>query len=457
MRKLFFLIIGVTLLFSGEQQTQKKEEKCISVRKEVQNFLKNFKKEMRKKTGRGFSFGRPINGKVYVFKSEPLTVGPLDSAYPKELTIAYEKAMLEIRSDFILKTSGKLTKDSGLESSRDDSSNREKFKPLQLERSKADDNQLLRIAKKLLDVTENKLDEILIKQGVKPKDVRNLTIVQKKQLAMESYFSNYLKTAFDQAVGIVPVKTKIINGFDKKGNELSEIVVIAAYNPATMQLAKSIRYNRKPHCDPKKARDYNTPDDDKLLSYIGLRFSRDEKGCPMLVAYGRWGVLNEESDSFFNDRAYDIAYEKAKTIAEGFIADFANSTVEVKQSVNISSIAKQIAKKISKFDRRTLEKTGEKVTKEVVKETMDKFFKNIKNSSSVTLNGIDEFDRVEIEDKNGLTHLFTIVGWSYGNVENTQKIIDMKNVVEKDKKVEQKNKTKKVNTTSYESPLEDDF
>jgi len=185
-------------------------------------------------------------GRVYYYGEAVIGVSSLDPAYIKEVSLAYEKAMLNLQANFILQTFGKMSVKKIYESFEDDSTNADQFPPLQKATHLANEGKIGIIFDKYLDVISNTLDQKLREQGVPESKISKLSIEQKKQLWKNNFTSVMTKKAFKSMQGLVPRKIKI---GDRDGATV--LAIIAIQSKKTIQFAQDIARKRVSHVQGK--------------------------------------------------------------------------------------------------------------------------------------------------------------------------------------------------------------
>jgi hypothetical protein len=365
--------------------------------------------------------GQSKAGRLFFSGSASVRVGPLDPNYGKELALAYERAIFDMQADFVLLTYGKTQTSKRLEFFEDSSTNKEQFPPLEIQKSQQE-GRLGSVFEKALTLMGKKLDAELIKQGVPQTAVSKMSIEQKKSIYKNNFTIENLKTAMRSMNGLVPVQTRIFTEETKNGKDFV-VGVIAVQSEKTRQFAKDMALKRPTQVRgeavdiaallPEKKSEY--------LNELGLRYTYDEKGRPMLLSYGRWSVniLPDWAPSRIG-RAKQNAYETAQANAERSIVDFMNTNFEILDQRTIGSLSEEIAKQVTNFEDGN--KKGYDKTQDQVGETIDKVLKNTKADSRGDLRGTSPVKRWEEVDQNGVLHLGVVVTWSYDQLENANAI-----------------------------------
>jgi len=366
--------------------------------------------------------GMAEDGKTFFFGESIVKVNPLDPAYPKELVFSYDTAMLNLQSNFVMKTYGTLVVKSILDIFENDSTNADEFEPIKLQKM-AKEGKISLIIDKMLNVVDKKLDTLLIEQGVPVDEIQKRTEEQKKVLFKDNFRKIMMKKAFASMSGLVPVQTKIITT-SRFGKKTVKLGVIAVMSDKTMQFAKDSSKRRATNVKgkPSSIKKILPSTNEGFLDEIGLRYVYDKQGRPMLLSYGRWSVVGQTSNPARYERKIQLAKEKARMHAESYISDFMKSNIDVAQSNDAQSTSEEIIKKISIIENNK-EVIDSQKTRESINETLDIYFKKIQKKSSFKLRGTSQVKTWEAKDKNGILHVGSVVIWSYSQLENANNIV----------------------------------
>lgn len=370
-------------------------------------------------------------GRIYYYGEATVPVGPNDPTYVKEISLAYDRAMLSMQADFILKVYGKEVVKAIYDSFEDDSSNANEFPPIKEAEEMAKKGKVAVIIDKFLDVIENKLDKVLMEQGVPQDKIKKLSIVQKKQLFKDNFNKNIVKKAFGSMEGLVPRYVKI---GQKDGATV--VAVIAVQSPKTIQFAKDIARKRVSNVrgKPRKLSDLLPKTLEGYTHEIGLRYTYDENGRPMLLSYGLWSVTNKTKSASRRLKKINLAKRKAKMLAESYIGNFIKTNIQAIESIDTESVDEEIAEKITTFNSSS--KDVQELRNEI-QETIDKYFKKFKSTSNFDLRGTTEITNWDYKDKNGLIYVGSVVTWSYNQLENVNNYIKMTKNKKKKKEVKE--------------------
>jgi len=407
--------------------------------------LNDWKKDFEEKFN--VTIGMAEDGKTFFFGEATVRVSPLDPAYAKELSLSYDKAMLNLQSNFIMQTYGSMTAKTISDYMEDDSTNAKEFDPIKLKETAAK-GQTQIIIDKFADVIENKLDSILIKQGVPISEIGKRTIEQKKLLFKDNFSKTMTKKAFASMSGLVPIQTKILTT-DRDGKKSVKIGIIAVMSEKTIQFAKDIAKRRTTHVHgkPSSLRKILPKKEKGYLNEIGLRYVYDKKGRPMLLSYGRWSVVGKTSNPARYERKIESAKEKARMFAESYIGEFMKSNINAASGSTVESINEEVAKKITTINNHAIANESENTDE--IGETLDKSFKKLQRSSKFKLRGTSQITTWEAKDENGILHVGSVVAWTYAQLENANQIVQ----TQKSKKKVDKKKKRVAKNISKESTV----
>lgn len=400
------------------------------------------------------SIGKAENGRTFFSGTTNVRVNSLDPAYAKELSIAYDKAILNLQSEFIMQTYGELASESITKFLEDDSTNARQFDKEEVDNF-IKKGKISSILDKVVAVIGNELDAKLEEQGVSPEEITKKTFTQKKTLFKDNFKKSIVKKAVQNISGLVPVQTKVVTVKTPNGDAV-QFWVIAVISEKTTQFAKDISRRRATLVKgkAKNIRDVLPKNKKEYLNEFGLRYLYDEKGRPMLLSYGSWSVVGKTKNPSMYLRKVQSAKEKARMNAESYIGGFMKSSIQVSQSSIAESVSEEIAIKVTEFDSSSETSSNESV--EDIGETIDKAFKNVKASSKFRLRGTSQLKTWETKDENGILRVGSVVVWTYSQLENANNIASKK--FRTNKELKRKNsKAKKVSKKSKVINNVDDF
>lgn len=346
-----------------------------------------------------------------------------DPHYGSQLALAYERAMFDMQADYILQNYGRLKVKTVRTLFEDQSSNRDAFDPVEFDKAAvAGGGRLEAMFDKALTLVDKKLDNALVEEGVPAEDIQKMSIEQKKELFKDNLNKQILKSAYQNMQGLVPVQTRIFP-MEANGKKTMAVGIIAVQSEKTRQFAKDIARKRPTLVkgSPKALKDVLPAAKKGYLDEIGLRFTYDESGRPMLLAYGRTSVpMTPDWSASRAIRAKQNAQGIAQALAEANIVEFMNTNLKVSSSTDMGDVVEDLARQITEVNNG---KPGEvQQTKEQIRETTQKFFKSGTATAAGDLRGTSILKRWDEKDANGVVHVGTVVGWTYGQLDNANAI-----------------------------------
>lgn len=369
------------------------------------------------------SIGIASGGRTFFSGQAAVKGSPLDAAFGKQLALAYEQAMFDMRADFVMEHYGRMKADTVRSLYEDSSSNRDDFPEAELESAaQAGGGRLELLLDKALTVIDKKLDSVLIEQGVPADDVRRSSVEQKKTLYKNNLHKEMVQRAFSSMQGLVPVQTRI---FTEDGPNGKTVVlgVIAVRSEKTQQFARDIS-RKQPTLvtgTPRRLNDLLPADPKGYLDEIGLRFSYDEQGRPMLLSYGRNSVsISPDWSPSRVFQARQNAVQQAQALARSNIIEFMNTSVQVEQSDDIGSVEEEQLERITHFD--SGKKSDIEDTRKQVAEAISVFTKSGRATAQGELRGTSVVKRWEQKDENGVLHVGSVVAWTYAQLDNANAI-----------------------------------
>jgi hypothetical protein len=346
---------------------------------------------------------------------------PMDPNFGKQLALAYEMAMAEMRAEYVMSLYGKLKTTAVRELYEDQSSNADDFVPVELKTDQPlSAGRIEALLDKVLVVMDKRLDKELANQGVNADQIRRMSVEQKKTTYKNNFNKLIVKRAVGNMQGLVPVQTKI---FLDSNTKAVVVGVIAVQSEKTRQFAQDIARKRPTLVkgEPKKLEEILPKEKLGYLNEIGLRFTYDEEGRPMLISYGRSSInVNPDWSPSRAFQSIQNAKSIAKTLAEANIVEFMGTNVEVTETVNTGTQDEEILKRITDFENGS--KSNQRDTRTRVAETISALIKNSRSTASGDLRGTSEITRWDVKDDNGLLHVGTVVSWTYGQLDNANAV-----------------------------------
>lgn len=398
----------------------------------------------------GITMGLAKDGKTFFFGQAPVRVGPLDIAYGKELTIAYEKAVLNLQANFILQTYGREVTERISDFFENDSTNAREFEPVKLQQQ-VQEGKIGVILDKFLDVVDKKLNSMLSQQGVPESEIQKMSVEQKKMVFRDNFRKSIVKKATQNMSGLVPIQTKVLTQKTPVGDAVT-VGVIAVMSDKTVQFARDIARGRDTLVRGRagSVKDILPQTQKEYLNEFGLRYMYDEDGRPMLLSYGRWSIVGKTQNPSKYLRKVQSAKDKARMFAESYIGEFMKSNIQASASLDADSVNEEIAKKISEIEYNRVSNENESV--DDIGETIDTSFQKVKANSTFKLRGTSEVRSWEERDENGILHVGSVISWTYKQLENANSIAgDIKpkpkpkvEIVQEVKKAKDESKTSKI-------------
>lgn len=363
--------------------------------------------------------GVAAGGRSFFSGQAAVKGGPLDANFGRQLAMAYEQAMFDMRADFVMQTYGRLQTEAVRSLYDDSSSNRDDFPEAELDSaSQAGGNRLTALLDKALTLVDKKLDSELIEQGVPAEDLQRISVEQKKTLYKDNLHKSITKRAVHSMQGLVPVQTRIFTQDGPNGKAVV-VGVIAVRSEKTLQFARDIS-RKQPSLvtgTPRTLAELLPPDAEGYLDEIGLRFAYDEQGRPMLLAYGRTSVA--VSPDWSASRAFQAkqnATQQAQALAESSIVEFMNTNIQAEQSDELGTVEEEQLARITHFD--SGKKADVEDTRRQVSEAISIFTKSGKATAQGDLRGTSVVKRWEQKDEHGVMHVGSVVAWTYGQLDN---------------------------------------
>lgn len=405
-----------TFAFANETITQEDVTKQNEMSKAQQvvpkETMRDFFRRVSKEVGFG-TYGAKKNGTMFFFKGEAIvSLKPTDADFGRAVVNAYEQAVLDLQSNYIVDTFGKTSSERLSSLYNDTSTNAKKFEEKIKNESKVDG-----ILDKTLDYIDAKLDKGLEELG---KDPKKLNEKQKKILFKKELIKSVVTSAYGNMSGLTPIRTHIT--FDKKGNY--SVGVVAVISAKTQQIARDMSLLRKSKIKG-KGKDINSviPQKDKdFLHELGIRLVYDLEGKPTIVSYGRWSYDEDSNDSYINKMASKTAIDQAKMLADAAIIEFMNTRLSFKSDSKTGEIIERVVTK--EVDSET---NAEMLNEEVIKNIVSKISQEVRAKASGKLRGITTLTDWEATDTHGINHVGVVRVWNYDNVEAVNNMLKPKN------------------------------
>jgi len=385
------------------------------------------------------SFGE-VNGKFFYFAEEPVSLPATDPQFGNALVNAYDKALLDVYTQYALDMYGRRTV-SELRKFFQDSSTNAKNIPLPQNYTKGFWGKVLAILNKELEVVDKSLDKKLEELGVDPSQFKNLTPKAKKDLFRDTFLKKVITQASGDISGIFTVQSAY--AIDKNGNCV--VGLIAVVSPKTKQIAKDIRLGRKSLIKGRGRKiESLIPKNPGQLAYIlGTRLAYDEDGTPAIISYGISSYVPEK-DFYMNVRLKQDAIRSAIANADAQIAMLVNGFLSSKTQRESGETIRKYVERELKPNSDTIEKT--------IKNIINKTFSIAKANASMKLQGITTVREWRYTLPTGQKLVGAVRVWRYSTL---QKIKDFKNGYKKH--INLRNNNYNLQNEFHESPITNDL
>ncbi|MDA3967915.1 DUF6844 domain-containing protein [Helicobacter sp. WB40] len=444
MKKIIFissLILSNILYAQGEKQTEitqsdikiqnelsLPQEKEVTT-KDIQDYFDEFA------NAHNIEYGVTENGRTFYY-------GYADISDKGDLarggSIAFQKAMLNIQSEFIKDAFGRLANQRILKYLNDNSTNAREFEELEK------GGVLSQIMDKVTQLTGAKLDSALKDLGI---EVEGLSQERKKDIFKDEFITKTIIDASGQMSGLVPMQTYVTT--TKNGNY--RVGVVAVISNKTRAIADDIKKNRQSNIKGKgkKLEEFLPKEDKDYINEYGIRMVYDENGEPMIISYGIWGYGKTSSDSRILDRLESGAKETAQNQADIAIREFVSTQISLRDETQTGDIIKQTLK-----ESQNINNGSKEITEEMISEIVDKSLKTITSKTKGNLRGIRTAKRWSYTDNN-TEYVGIIRVYSYKNYVNTTQAVSP--IKQEHKKVTTKPQTREQDKKSSIVNSIDDF
>lgn len=382
------------------------------------------------------------NPKASVYSATAsVDVAPDDPQYYDYLAMAYKEAVLQLKADMILSKSGRIAIEESLKFHHkqipDDMLNDKLKKEVDAKINAIEADQAL------ADGLFNIVGQIFGKTEQQTK--RKIEAEVTENLFSKAYKEGFTKEAFDSISGLIPYETFIIT--DESGQ--IQIGVLAYTTPKSLELARHLSQGIKSPATKNTAQCksateiVNEMKEDDLLSHLGIKYFYNENCRPALLAYGM--------DSFIKEDGMNADYEaesteRAKGMADGFIASFLNSNVNAfLESSQIKSKVKNAMIQASKDNDKTTYKTKKSKNQSMVKEMS----KDFSSSAQMQLRGL-ETSRDWSIDKGDYVVVGVMRYYSMDSIEDANRRFEPENYKSEEKKKSKSYKSNVKHTNNLE-------
>lgn len=367
--------------------------------------------------------GEASGGRTFYEGKAFVNSTPLNANFGTQLAMAYEQAMFDMRADFIMQSYGRQASETIREIYQNDSDNRDSFPELELDKAAQEGGSRLEaLLDKALTVAEKKMDSLLIEQGVPADEVRRMTLEQQKTVYKNNLHKTITTRAFGSMQGLVPVQTRIFT--ENTGNGvLVTVGVIGVRSQKTQQFALDMS-RKQPTLvtgNPRTLAELLPATPEGYLDEIGLRFSYDEQGRPILLSYGRTSArISPDWSASRAAQSQQNAQRQAQTLAESSIIEFMNVSAQLEQTSEIGTAQEEQLRRITDFDSGKPSNVQE--VRQQVAEAINTQTRSGRATAQGDLRGTSVVKRWQHKDDNGVLHVGTVVAWTYGQLENANAI-----------------------------------
>ncbi|EAC1609793.1 hypothetical protein EA182_03640 [Campylobacter jejuni] len=418
MKKILFIgsLVMASLLYAQGSQPVEITQQDINIQNEmsdastkditpksIEDFFEEFADNF------GIEYGITKDGKTFYTGKSTVAVNDTDPQFAQALQNAYQKAMLNLQSEFIRDAFGRIATSKIQNYEADNSTNAKEFDEL----PKGD--KVDQILNKLTQLAGAQLDKALKDLGI---DTNSLSEDRKKTLLKQEFLNKTMTNAIGSMSGLVPVQTIVAQ---RRGEY--DVGVIAIISNKTRQLAKDMALARQSAIKGKgKAISEYLPKDTKgFLNEYGIRLVYDENGAPIILSYGNWGYVADPSNAKKTNILEDRAKETALTMADAAIIEFINTNLSLKDERTTGDTYEEIIKQsINVNDSSTQEQTQN------ITNIIDKVNSKIKASASGKIRGIRTLKKWSYTSENGIEHVGAVRFYSYENLANTNEALNSK-------------------------------
>lgn len=361
----------------------------------------------------GIEFGvENKKGQIFYQATETVAVDETNQQWAKWRVVAYKKATMKIKQEFMESIYGKICGSTLQEYFNDESDDRLDFPEFNDPRAFSRYGE---IWAKLIALTGIRLDRALQELGIDPAQYAAAPPEMRKNLFKNNLIERSVTRAAGQLGGLIPIKT--FEGFDTKGNYT--IGVIAMYYEKVKQLAFDITKKQAPLLSKKSGNPVQSyiPQENKQLSEaFGVRLVFDETGAPVIISYGQWSYVYKGIDQKRLDRSYEFAESKAKTESQKQIAQFLNSSAFYKKVEEVKALDEEDA---------IMDRDGN-IRQENLTTMIDKLQSSMKVRFNSDLRGMKPIKRWSYKHPNGHEIVGVVTVWTQKNAENVDKIRNWK-------------------------------
>ncbi|MBF7043410.1 DUF6844 domain-containing protein [Campylobacter volucris] len=346
-------------------------------------------------------YGVTKDGKTFYVGKSVVALNDNDPQFAQALQNAYQKAMLNLQTEFIKDAFGRIAVNKIQNYEADNSTNAKEFEEL------PKGSIMSQIFDKLAQLSGAKLDKALKDLGI---NVEGLTEERKKTLLKEEFLNKTITSAVGSMSGLIPVQTIVTQ---RRGQY--DIGVIAVVSKKTRQLAKDMSLERKSNITGKgkNISEYLPKEEKGFLNEYGIRLVYDEKGSPVILSYGNWGYIADANNAKKTNILEDRAKDTAATMADAAIVEFINTNLSLKDEKTTGESYEEIIKQSLNINDNTTQEQIQDFTN-----IIEKINTKVKANSSGKIKGIRTLKKWSYKSENGIEHVGVVRFYSYDNVAN---------------------------------------
>ena len=310
-----------------DQLAQSAEDNFPSLEDISDSAIDKAKDEYLSKRGMKTGYGDNESGRYYVgWQTATIDVPASDVKWPDAKNMAFEKALIKAKSDYIKLLQKTITVETTRKFLHDD-------RPFDPNEVAQDDSTLAALSSKIVALAESELDGALKENGIDPSQY---DAVKKRKLLEDSIEKSSKIKAYGSVSGITTLRTF------EDGNSVGVLFVVsdklkqsannvlrgsgsAANGTVT---GKNILAQLQEKC----------ADDACYISQDGIRLMKDEYGNETLVSFASSGVTATKGTSkLLLDKAVEAAEISAAQQASARMAEFANASLNFEEKANALS------------------------------------------------------------------------------------------------------------------------
>lgn len=331
-----------------EQLAQSAEDNFPSLEDLSDSAIDKAKDEYLNKRGMKIGYGDNESGRYYVgWQTATIDVPTSDVKWPDAKNMAFEKAFIKAKSDYIQLQQKAITVETTRKFLHDD-------RPFDPNTVAQDDSQLEALANKITALAESELDGALKENGIDPSQY---DAAKKRKLLEDSIEKSSKIKSYGSVSGITTLRTfedgnsvGVLFVVSEKLKQSANNVLRGTGSAASSAVTgKSVLEQLQEKCS----------DDACYISQDGIRLMKDEYGNETLVSFASSGVSATKSTSkLLLDKAVEAAEISAAQQASARMAEFANASLNFEEQANAlsnSSVTQETNKEGFTTDKETVD------------------------------------------------------------------------------------------------------